>query len=425
MINEAPREPHRHFDIPAVKGGDEPHYLVMLNSLMLDHDLDLKNNYASVHGGSNQAGRWFSGEPLDHHVVWFVGGQVTGWGEMYGFNPPSVVPVSKNPLVNQVRGLPEYGSHPPGLPLLLAPLLYPLRHTNFVEPAAIVFSTLAIILALLSFRRIVRIYTPDPALVNLVSALAFLGTPAWHYGRTLYTEPYLLCFAVCSYDLWLTRRQALFAGLLIGMGSLMKPPFGLLVFPLALDVLLTRGQRMKVLALAVGPLLAGSAFLYLNFLQWGDMARSSTGLLLASPWQGMGRLLFSMEHGWFAYAPVIAPALLGWPGLVLKKPRPSLVMLSAAILYFAFMACWQPQLDTNGWCYGSRHLLPITPFVVLGMVVVFQSWWYKHVYAARWLVLIVLWSSLIINVYGGVQHFKYWAAHPLSALLKRLVHLLG
>ena len=53
--------------VPYVHSGDEPHYLVYLNSLQLDGDLNLANNYASVHEGSNQAGARFARAPLDHH----------------------------------------------------------------------------------------------------------------------------------------------------------------------------------------------------------------------------------------------------------------------------------------------------------------------------------------------------------------------
>jgi hypothetical protein len=39
-----------------VVSGDEPHYLLMLNSLLDDGDLDLSNQYAAVHAGMTAAG---------------------------------------------------------------------------------------------------------------------------------------------------------------------------------------------------------------------------------------------------------------------------------------------------------------------------------------------------------------------------------
>jgi hypothetical protein len=49
--------------MPYIKGGDEPHYLLILNSLINDGDLDLKDNYESVHQGSLQAGKKFAESP--------------------------------------------------------------------------------------------------------------------------------------------------------------------------------------------------------------------------------------------------------------------------------------------------------------------------------------------------------------------------
>src|SRR5260370_41395861 len=43
------------WSFPIVAHGDEPHYLVLLNSLIFDGDFDLRNNYLSVHEGSIQA----------------------------------------------------------------------------------------------------------------------------------------------------------------------------------------------------------------------------------------------------------------------------------------------------------------------------------------------------------------------------------
>jgi hypothetical protein len=50
---------------PRIHSGDEPHYLIILNSLIRDGDMDLANNYASVHAGGTDAGLSFAGQALD------------------------------------------------------------------------------------------------------------------------------------------------------------------------------------------------------------------------------------------------------------------------------------------------------------------------------------------------------------------------
>ncbi|HUH00370.1 MAG TPA: hypothetical protein VML75_00165, partial [Kofleriaceae bacterium] len=54
---------------PASYSGDEPHYLMVVNSLLFDRDLDLREDYDRVRAGSDDAGRRFRGAQLDHHTI--------------------------------------------------------------------------------------------------------------------------------------------------------------------------------------------------------------------------------------------------------------------------------------------------------------------------------------------------------------------
>jgi hypothetical protein len=55
--------------IPNIYSGDEPHYLILANSIRFDRDLELGSDYEGVRNGSNRAGKIFTGKPLDHHTV--------------------------------------------------------------------------------------------------------------------------------------------------------------------------------------------------------------------------------------------------------------------------------------------------------------------------------------------------------------------
>src|SRR5262249_23622276 len=145
---------------PRVYSGDEPHYLVMINSLIEDGDLDLSNNYQSVHEGSFQAGLRFRAKPLDHHVAYYVNGKYNKWDELFEWGTddkgrivPRPRPDLDESLAVEAGEYPEYGAHPPGLALLIAPFLLPFRGTYRVESAAVLFSTVAVFLLALLMRQ--------------------------------------------------------------------------------------------------------------------------------------------------------------------------------------------------------------------------------------------------------------------------------
>src|SRR5262249_30427843 len=123
-----------HLGLPRIISGDEPHYLVLINSLIEDGDLDLRNNYSSALKGSFQAGETWAGFPLDHHTVWYQRDQRREWRDIYNsdqrwqMNEKSeTLPPLKSGIAPIDENHPEYSLHGPGLAFLLAPFLYPFR----------------------------------------------------------------------------------------------------------------------------------------------------------------------------------------------------------------------------------------------------------------------------------------------------------
>lgn len=86
---------------PLVTSGDEPHYLLMLHSLVSDHDLDLSNNYDRARLGSVDVGAGRIGVGIDHQVAWYDSkGVWWGWVQVYDYErdakhkpvPPPALP---------------------------------------------------------------------------------------------------------------------------------------------------------------------------------------------------------------------------------------------------------------------------------------------------------------------------------------------
>src|SRR5574341_611583 len=126
--------------------GDEPHYLVMAQSLWRDHDLDLRDEYDGEEWAE------FAPGPLRPH-----------WGAPRADGRP-------------------FPAHSPGLPLLLAPAYEALGREGCVLLMALVAAAAALVCRQLAFQ-----LTRD-AQAALAAWLCALGPPLVFYSFHLYTE---------------------------------------------------------------------------------------------------------------------------------------------------------------------------------------------------------------------------------------------
>ena len=230
--------------LPGVLTGDEPHYLVLIDSVIRDGDFDVANNYQNAHRGGLQAGRNFSGMAFDHHVNWYDRGRFVKWRQVYEANADRwdrdierhpVPTLLANPRFRPASGR-EYSQHPIGLAFLLAPILVAFRGTPYVEPVALFCSGLATVGGCCAWCWLVRPYTKSPGHLSTAAAVAYLGSPLWHYGLALFPESFLAFFSVAAFAVALRGKHYEIGGLLLGAGILIKPPFGLIALPLIGDV---------------------------------------------------------------------------------------------------------------------------------------------------------------------------------------------
>src|SRR5256885_14639433 len=80
----------REWEIGAITG-DEPHYLIAINSL-LHGDLALADDYASAFAGGWEAGRRFRHTRLDHHTIFWDGRDHALWNLIYDWKTPLACP---------------------------------------------------------------------------------------------------------------------------------------------------------------------------------------------------------------------------------------------------------------------------------------------------------------------------------------------
>jgi hypothetical protein len=377
------------FGLPVVQCGDEPHYLVIINSLIHDGDFDLANNYQDVHRGGIEAGQIFAGTPLDHHVNWYENGHLVKWWQVYEMDADRWQRDSEGHVVPTLRAesafrpLPdhEYSQHPVGLPFLLAPILVPLRDTIFVEPAAVLLSGLATVAGCCAWCWLVSPYTKLPAHLVGAAAVAYLGSPLWHYGLSLYSESFLAFFTVAAFAAALRAENYLIAGLFLGAGVLIKSPFGLIALPLFGDAVLRRHVR-HALECAIPVALAGCLVLYWNQQMYGDWLRNPQEWEPGSLLEGAAGLALSCQHGLLLVSPALCLAALAIPEWFRSHRREAVLMSLAVLLYGGLMAHWLQW--GGGTCYSARLIVPIVPFLFAPLPLVFRLRIWEHYRFVRW-----------------------------------------
>jgi hypothetical protein len=400
-----------------VYSGDEPHYLIQIKSLVRDHDLDISNNYEWAGVGADDAGKGFRGEQLERHTAAQANGRTVIWSDYFskdrwkkkadGSWPPA-------PLHEGRTDPPtfRYSIHPEGIALLLLPIWLAVGDSPLLEPVAILFSGIITLLGLFFFRSLASRFTSDALSIKLALVATFLGTPLWHYGRTLFTEPYMASFAVAAYALAYRPRRPWLAGFPIAAGLLMKPVFVLIPLPLVVLFLLRR--RYKDTALAAAPVLAVLTYMaVMNTIRFGGPLSLSLPNLFEWNFAHAGDLAFDWLHGLLPFAPVVALALIGWFRLLREGSGEAWAIACGAGLYYLLFSCWTTW--HGGYCFGPRYLVPIIPLIMVGVVKVPEmvrgrGFWV----GAAALAVTVL--SIQINALGAVPYWRYWYQHPLATL---------
>ncbi len=307
--------------------GDEPHYLVMAQSLWREGDLDLRDNYARQ----------------DYHE----------------FTPGSLTPHYGRPRAD---GRP-FPAHSPGLPLLLAPA-YALGGRAL---CAALFALFAAALAE-ETRRLALLATGNPRAALTAWALA-IGPPVALYSFHTYTElPSALALAL-SLRLLLedagVGRAALagsLAGALPWLHPKMIPAAAVLA---ALGLVRLRGRPLLAfLAVAAAEVAALCLFYWRIFgnptplAVYGGVPEDESG----QPLRALVGLLLDRSFGLLPHAPLFLLALAAFPFLRgrWRSLAPQLLVGAAVIAPVLPWRMWW-----GGQCPPARFLVPLVPLLAV------------------------------------------------------------
>jgi hypothetical protein len=314
-------------------GGDEPHYLVIAQSLLADHDLKIENNHTR---GDYRA---FFGGPLR----------------------PDYLARGKDREI--------YSIHAPGLPALLLPSYALAGYRGAVAMMCLI----AALVALAIYDAASAAAGPRAALFTW--AALSLGVPIVPHAWLIYPEVPAALLAGWAF-LWLVRtpspsaRAWVARGVAIGVLPWLHTKFVVLLVILA-SFLVWRLRRRPIAVLAVSAPVAASLALWLYFFYaiygvfdpqapYGDSVRE---LLLRNVPRGTLGLLFDQKFGLLMYTPIYLLAVGGlWQAFQKRELQiPALAAISAAAAFV--VSTTRLYMWWGGASAPARFLVPVVPLL--------------------------------------------------------------
>jgi hypothetical protein len=308
--------------------GDEPHYLLMAQSLWREGDLELHDNFAR--------------------------------GDYLEYVPGLAAPHYGAPR----RDGRPFPAHSAGLPLLLAPAYALAGRAGCVV-------LLALLAALLceETRRLALVATGDARAASAAWA-ACAGPPVFFYAFHVYSEVPSALLAALALRLLVTgpgaggaAAAALAASALPWLHVKMVPAAAALGVVAALWL---RGAPRRAFFALAAPMAAA----YLGYYAWIFGAPTPLALyggvprdLQAAPLQAAAGLLLDRSFGLLPVAPVFVLAVAGLPLLRFRGTLAPLLLVAFAVL--APLLAW--RMWWGGQCPPARLLVPLVPALAVAL----------------------------------------------------------
>lgn len=368
--------------------GDEPHYLIIAESLLVDRDLDLENNYQN--GGARRFG---------------AGGLAAG------------------PHVERNRHGALWSSHDVGLPALLLPVYAVATRVATAVPEDVLrrfrqdhglfaYSLISMTLTLLTawgLWLLVSALTREstPALAAIVTLVFGLTPPIISHAFLVF--PDTIAFTVTCGIVWLlclkpdelTTRRIIVVVAAVGVLPWLHRRYAFLQIGLIAALFIAhRGWFLRqprtwlaaIAALAFVPQLLMHLWTVLN---WGTLGGPQMlgDLPFKGEWLQTGALglLLDRERGLLGYAPIylLVPACwaLGW-----RRYWPVLIPIVLLYLPMAAYINWH-----GGFSPAGRYLVPIMPLLVLPVAAALRHrvirWVAGPLLAFQVAILFVIWNT--------------------------------
>lgn len=353
---------------PSAVSGDEPHYLIVVTSILFDHDLELQDDYERVRGGGLEAGRRWRGGLPDHHTI--VVNRRTGhhanWmssmggveiGRPFGIHNP-LPEFAPSPDVYEVP------AHPVAFPALLALVLAPFHPSiNNVEP------DVGFVLVLIAWAGTQATYLMarrgglSRGLAILAAAVLLLASPWLPYCREYYPETTIGLTLALAMWAWSDDRPGL-ASFFAAGAAILKPSFAVVGAGFVIEAMLERRVRD---AIRMAVILSICAVVLCAFNYWlaGTPLISGSEAWTSPDLRQLPETLLDPSHGLFPFAPwtvfgvfAIAHAFDHFDAETAMLRRMAMPIVLYLILLV--MAGFGP-----GFCYGPRFWVAFLPWLAV------------------------------------------------------------
>lgn len=361
-----------------VPGGDEPHYLIITQSLLADRDLRIENNHAR-----GDYAPYFFGELKPDYLRRGLDEQI------YSIHAPGV-----SVLVLPAFAVAGYPGAVLTIALLVAAAMAGLwlvvwQMTSSAHAAWVAWATVALTVPMVFHA--FTIYPDGAGAACTVAGLWLLV--ALERGRPVSRPALAACGAAMAALPWLHTRFAIVAGLL-GIAIVLRLVWRRDAQP-GRQPGLARGLGDAAVFLAL-PIVAAIAWFGYFWMIWGTLNPSApyggyTQSAVAHLGPGLSGLLGDQQFGLVPSAPVYLAAMVGMLPLARRRPRLAFELALLAVTYTVAVASY--RMWWGGFSAPARFLIVILPVAAVPMAALWQS---CRTPAARAIVLAVLGLSLAL-----------------------------
>jgi hypothetical protein len=347
---------------PRAIGGDEPHYLIMINSLLFKHNLHVESVYDDVEYGGPEAGVMSRGIKIDRHTIAVnrrTGHRAIGIFRDRSWHRNPAPEFAPSPDVYEIP------VHPSAFPILMAMAIAPMQPgASEVEP------DVGFILMLISWLGVVVTYFVGRQVgmgrrwAMLAASMLFAASPWLAYSRSYFSETTSGVALILGLWMFLSDLSIL-AALAAAVGAIMKPPFALVAAAFLVEKVREKRWKDAIKIALVSGLPVSAIFAY-NF--WLHRRFLVLSVEASFQFRRLVDTLVDPIEGLLLYAPWTVFGFLACARAFLSRSEDSRLARTMALPLFLYLIVLSSIGFGAGYCFGPRYWVAFLPWLALGSV---------------------------------------------------------